>query len=146
MDFFRQLTSNLSLKKKWKKNGRNHGKRNFGVCLKDLYHYSYFSADPSERKNIAGYKPVLVRKMKARLEHYQKKTKHVAGQSKRKVAAADPKHHHGVWTPGWCTWYFIYTVRVLCYTFSPQIRWFQRLGTLVYTGVCSDVGRTIFVN
>lgn len=85
------------------KNGRNHGKRNFGVCLKDLYHYSYFSADPSERKNIAGYKPVLVRKMKARLEHYQKKTKHVAGQSKRKVAAADPKHHHGVWTPGWCT-------------------------------------------
>lgn len=60
-------------------------------------------ADPSERKNIAGYKPVLVRKMKARLEHYQRKTKYVAKQSKRRVAAADPKHHHGVWTPGWCT-------------------------------------------
>ncbi|XP_061181266.1 arylsulfatase I-like [Saccostrea echinata] len=56
--------------------------------------------DPSERKNIAGYKPMLVLKMKKRLERYQRKA--VPQQTKKKDPRADPKRYNGVWTPGWC--------------------------------------------
>jgi hypothetical protein len=63
------------------------------ICL-------YFSADPSEKRNLAGYKPVMVQKMKKRLERFQKKAK--AQQSKRNVKDANPKRYNGVWTPGWC--------------------------------------------
>lgn len=88
---YRQLERCRKLKKKDKEKWR------FPKYL--LYN---IKTDPSERKNIAGYNPTLVRRMKARLEHYQKKALQVAEQSKRKVAAADPKRHRGVWTPGWC--------------------------------------------
>ena len=60
----------------------------------------FFTDDPSERKNLAGYKPMLVQKMKKRLGYYKKKS--LVQHNREKVAGADPRLHHGVWTPGWC--------------------------------------------
>ena len=34
----------------------------------------FFTDDPSERKNLAGYKPMLVKKMKRRSKYYKKRS------------------------------------------------------------------------
>ncbi|KAK3101824.1 hypothetical protein FSP39_006605 [Pinctada imbricata] len=56
--------------------------------------------DPGERRNIAGYKPMMVYKMKARMDRYMRFA--MDRQSKTKIKKADPKYYNNTWSPGWC--------------------------------------------
>lgn len=55
--------------------------------------------DPIEKHNIAGRKPILVRKLNARLHRHQRRAK-----LDEKIKSINPKAAivDGVWFPGWC--------------------------------------------
>lgn len=55
--------------------------------------------DPTETTNIAGNKPMLIKKLNRRLEYYWKKAVIVPKQKDMHKNAAIV---NGVWTPGWC--------------------------------------------
>ncbi|XP_067659223.1 arylsulfatase J-like [Haliotis asinina] len=56
--------------------------------------------DPIELRNIALKKPVVVAKMKLKINQYRKTM--VPAQRRQCSILAEPSLHSGVWSPGWC--------------------------------------------
>ena len=75
--------------------------------------------DPSERRNLTGYKPMLVHKMKRRFGYWKKKS--LPPNNREKVAGAAPRRHHAVWIPGWCDYcVFIFGTDIDLFSSLPQ--------------------------
>ncbi len=72
-----------------------------GVTLNVLIKYLFFSADPTERNNLAQIYPDIVQSMLLRLDNLKQSM--IAADDPPVDKTGDPKLWNGNFSPGWCT-------------------------------------------